>query len=196
MKIDSKFTCFGCVVMIILGIYFCYYSVKNPYKFIEGLENSSYSCPNMLVQNGNEIYLYDSTKVKVPGVNPIKFNHLDEYIEFMEWQKSQNINCPVLYLQYSFDSQGNETYKLRPSILEPEGGLNPTSVATVENSGTCQQNSDNNNDDDDDDDDNDDVKSSKKLENDQYSANAMDSNWGGPEFTEQAIRDGKYSGDH
>lgn len=124
MKYPCPFTCLICIVMVLFGFYFCYYSVKYPSHFVEGFQ--TYSCPNMLVQKGCEIYLYDSTKVTVPGVNPIKFKHLDEYVEFMEWQKSQNITCPALYLQYTFDSQGNETYKLRPDILEPEGGLNST----------------------------------------------------------------------
>jgi hypothetical protein len=47
----------------------------------------------------NKFYLYNSKVVKVPGVNPVVFNNLEDYVEFIEWQRSQNINCPVLFLQ-------------------------------------------------------------------------------------------------
>lgn len=128
MNPQKHFIYFFCLILIGLGLYFCYYSVVNPLAFVEGYENNDdpdLSCPNILIQNGSQIYLYNSKKVNVPGVNPIKFNHLDEYVEFMEWQKSQNINCPVLYLQHSFDANGFESYRVRPNIQEPEGGLNP-----------------------------------------------------------------------
>jgi hypothetical protein len=172
--------------MFILGIYFIYYGVKYPYKLVEGFDEQSgsspktYSCPNLLVQKGTEIYLYDKTKIEVPGVNPIKFNHLDEYVEFMEWQQSQNINCPALYLQYSFDSQGNETYKLRPSILEPEGGLNPSSCPKEDTDTNVVSSH----------------PSSSSTATSSSSTNAMDDNWGGQEFTEKAVENGEFANNY
>lgn len=71
---------------------------------------SSKKCPNILFEKDNNIYLYNSRYAKIPGRNPIKFNNLDEYIQFLKWERSQNINCPVLFLQYGYDTQGNETY--------------------------------------------------------------------------------------
>tara|TARA_Y100001980_G_C14447720_1_gene232314 strand:+ start:315 stop:890 length:576 start_codon:yes stop_codon:yes gene_type:complete len=68
------------------------------------------NCPNILFEKDNNIYLYNSRYAKIPGRNPIKFNNLDEYIQFLKWERSQNINCPVLFLQHSYDIQGNETY--------------------------------------------------------------------------------------
>ena len=82
-------------------------------------------CPNILIQKGSELYLHNSRLAKVPGVNPLKFANLEEYTEFMEWQRSQGIRCPVMYLQHSFDAQGNPVYKIRPSPLDPKGGLPP-----------------------------------------------------------------------
>jgi len=58
-------------------------------------------------------------------VNPIQFDNLEDYVEFLDWQKSQGIRCPVLFLQHTFDAQGNSTYKIRPSVSEPQGGLPP-----------------------------------------------------------------------
>jgi len=62
---------------------------------------------------------------KIPGVNPVKFNNLEEYVEFLDWQRSQNIKCPVLFLQHSYDTQGNPVYKFRPSPTDVQGGLPP-----------------------------------------------------------------------
>tara|TARA_B110000305_G_C19231521_1_gene535441 strand:+ start:102 stop:725 length:624 start_codon:yes stop_codon:yes gene_type:complete len=87
-------------------------------------------CPNMLIQIGTNYYLYNSNNAKVPGVNPIRFNNLEEYTEFIDWQKSQGINCPILYLQKSFDTQGTSVYKIRPDPKDPEGGL-PSTIQTI-----------------------------------------------------------------
>ena len=57
------------------------------------------NCPNLLIKRGNKYLLQNTKKVIVPGVNPIVFNNLSEYEEFINWQKAQNIKCPVLYLE-------------------------------------------------------------------------------------------------
>jgi len=86
-------------------------------------------CPNVLVQKGAQFYLYNTKVAKVPGVNPIKFENLEDYIEFMEWQRSQGIRCPVLYLQHTYNAQGMSSYKIRPSVTELQGGLPPAPVS-------------------------------------------------------------------
>ena len=45
-------------------------------------------------------------------------------LRHLEWQKSQNINCPVLYLEQSYNTQGEALYKMRPNIFSPNGGQN------------------------------------------------------------------------
>jgi hypothetical protein len=70
-------------------------------------------CPDMLIQKGDKIFLYNSKVAEVPGVNPIQFDNLEEYSEFIEWQRSQNIKCPLLYLQQSYDVQGKSVYKIK-----------------------------------------------------------------------------------
>ena len=94
----------------------------------EGLTtmNSELRCPNILIQKGPKYYLYNSNVTQVPGVNPIEFNNLEEYTEFLEWQRGAGIRCPVLYVQNTYDVQGNRVYKVRPSATEPQGGLPPT----------------------------------------------------------------------
>ena len=95
----------------------------------EGLEGNQ-RCPNMLIQIGSNYYLYNSNLAKVPGVNPVRFNNLEEYVEFIDWQKSQGIKCPVLYLQKTYDTQGTSIYKIRPDPNDPEGGL-PSTINTA-----------------------------------------------------------------
>ena len=95
---------------------------------LEGLTtmNGELRCPNILIQKDAKYYLYNSEIAQVPGVNPIMFNNLEEYTEFLEWQRSAGIRCPVLYVQNSYDVQGNRVYKVRPSVSELQGGLPPT----------------------------------------------------------------------
>ena len=82
-------------------------------------------CPNILIQHGSEIFLYNSKVEKVPGVNPIRFKSLDDYSEFMEWLQGRGIRCPILFLQFSYDAQGQAVYKMRPSPTDLQGGLSP-----------------------------------------------------------------------
>jgi len=113
-------------------------------KHIEGFENddddgsSSSSmlgvvgesrCPNMLIQKGTTLFLYNTKVAAVPGVNPIRFENLEEYVEFMDWLRGNGIKCPVLFLQHSVSTQGESVYSIRPSPTEPQGGLCP-SIAT------------------------------------------------------------------
>jgi hypothetical protein len=118
------------IIVFLIGLYF--YSKTADPKYAEGLtnnKNNNNRCPNLLIQKGSKIYLYNSKLAQVPGVNPIEFENLEDYTEFLDWQRSQGIRCPVLYLQESYDPQGNSVYKVRPDILEPQGGL-PPSIAS------------------------------------------------------------------
>ena len=67
--------------------------------------------------------LHNSKLAKIPGVNPIRFNNLEDYIEYTNWQRSQGIKCPILFLQHTYDAQGESVYKVRPSPTDLQGGL-------------------------------------------------------------------------
>lgn len=132
------------VLSIILFLAGLYFYIKHNYIIqesgYEGMENNNNNnnnnnlktdgkgCPDILVQEGSKFYLYNSKVVKVPGVNPVVFNNLEDYVEFIQWQRSQNINCPVLFLQQTLDAQGNSVYKIRPSPTNLQGGLPPSSI--------------------------------------------------------------------
>ena len=122
------------LALFILGLY----SYLKSENIIENMENNDVNnetnasakksllnnkrCPNMLIEKDGEIYLYNSELDTVPGVNPIKFDGLEDYSEFVEWQKSQNLDCPVLYLQYTTDTQNNDLIQIKPSFFENNGG--------------------------------------------------------------------------
>ena len=115
------------ILVFLIGLYF-YIKCGDP-KYFEGLTNNKPRCPNLLIQQGSRFYLYNSKLAKVPGVNPVEFDNLEDYTEFLDWQRSQGIRCPVLYLQETYDAQGNPVYKVRPSVSEPQAGL-PPSIAS------------------------------------------------------------------
>ena len=52
----------------------------------EGYSNNTPSCPDILIQKGSKIYLYNSKKAKIPGVNPIEFDNLEDYVQYLDWQ--------------------------------------------------------------------------------------------------------------
>ena len=114
------------IVLFLAGLYF--YAKYTGTKYSESFTNNSDEkrCPNILIQKGSRFYLHNSKVAKVPGVNPIEFENLEDYTEFLDWQHSQGIRCPVLFLQQTYDAQGNPVYKARPSVTEQQGGLPPT----------------------------------------------------------------------
>jgi len=113
------------IIVFLAGFYFVA-KYTDPVKR-EGLTNNkTHRCPNILIQKDSKFYLYNSKLAQVPGVNTIEFNNLEDYTEFLDWQKSQGIKCPVLYLQKTYDAQGNSVFKVRPSVSELQGGLPPS----------------------------------------------------------------------
>ena len=115
------------VVTFLAGLYFCAkYTPSMIMKDGFQTKQGELRCPNLLIQKGSKYHLYNSKVAQVPGVNPITFNTLEDYTEFLEWQRSQGIRCPVLYLQQSYDTQGDRVFKVRPSVSDLYGGLPPT----------------------------------------------------------------------
>lgn len=186
------------IIVFLAGIYFV--AMYSDPKSLEGLTNiiGEPRCPNMLIQKGPRFYLYNSNLAQVPGVNPVEFENLEDYVEFISWQRSQGIRCPVLYLQQSYDAQGQSVYKARPSVTEPQGGL-PPALSTQDNSGkfnpnyagspTINQPTSGA-----------DLSNAAVLHGNEatdnmlFSANAMDDNWGGKKYTQQLIDAGYYEG--
>lgn len=114
---------FMIILLFLLGIY--YIITHRTYESFDNRNKIKTRCPDILLQKGSAYFLYNSKVAKVPGVNPVRFNNLEEYTEFIEWQRGQGIRCPIMYVQESFDAQGNPVYNVRPSPTELSGGLQP-----------------------------------------------------------------------
>lgn len=84
--------------------------------------NDENNCPNMLIQKGNALLLYN-TNLPEDENNPMTFFNLDEYINYLEIQKSKGNSCPVLYLQQENNAQGDDVFRVRPSPFDKQGGL-------------------------------------------------------------------------
>ncbi len=165
-------------------------------------------CPNILIQHGSEIFLYNSKVEKVPGVNPIRFKSLDDYSEFMDWLQGRGIRCPILFLQFSYDAQGQAVYKMRPSPTDLQGGLSPNvpyspaPAALVQMMDASRDNPPFNNQMYDGFDPLNfnmgdytpqDAAFREKELTSKYSDNPMDTNWGGIRYSESAVASGIYA---
>jgi hypothetical protein len=210
MQMQMRLTNWAILAMFIIGLLFTMtHTSQNVQEAFEGRSdsraNNTDRCPNILIQKGSELYLHNSRIAKVPGVNPLKFNNLEEYVEFMDWQRSQGIRCPVLYLQNTFDAQGKPIYKIRPSPTDLQGGLPPVAFAgAVDENEYINKNSHRIEDADNPPmdansypafDPMDPNVGSVHLKNVKgVSANPMDTNWGGDAYTKSLIAAGAYAG--
>lgn len=178
---------------------------------IETMENQENAdCPDLLVQKGDMLMLYN-TKKPIDDSNPLPFQNLDEYIYYLEIQRKKGNRCPVLYIQQENNAQGQDVYRIRPSPFDRQGGLQQISptlsgistpllkqpVNVVDASRENGQYNSNNysgfdpynqyigiytN--------IDAIHDSTK--NAPLSDNPADPNWGGVEFTQQSVNSGKY----
>jgi hypothetical protein len=180
-----------------------------PKKISENMENenaasTTANCPDMLVQRGNALLLYNSSQPVVDGVNPIPFYGLDDYINYLEIQRKRGQKCPVLYLKMEYNAQGEEVYRMRPSPFDLQGGqpamtqqhtrkVNQLIDASRENppfnannypgfdpqgqSVGVYTNVD---------------KTHDSTRFTALSDNPMDPNWGGVQYTRQIVNSGKY----
>ena len=187
---------FVIAAIFILGLLFC-----GNYKhddLVEGFSNSE--CPNLLIQKGKELHLIYSGKAKIPGVNPIKFKNLEDYNEFLNWQRAKGIRCPVLYFQQTYEVQNKKGYRMLPDITEKQGGLSsvapkqplydanhddmPYNINSYPGFDSQDQY----------------VGANTPLDNifksnEKVSANAMDVNWGGSVFSEKSVDSGGFAQD-
>jgi hypothetical protein len=164
------------ILVFLIGLYF-YAKNGDTGSDDEGFTNNLSTgprCPNLLIQKGSRFYLYNSKLAQVPGVNPVEFDNLEDYTEFLDWQRSQNIRCPVLFLQETYDAQGNRVYKTRPSVSEPQAGLPPSTASPI---GIASQ------------------VTPMAAEKAKVSPDPMNPNWGGAEYTQDLVDKGYYKQD-
>jgi hypothetical protein len=124
MSLSQRIFIIFLICTFLLGLYVTvYWDISVNLKPKENMENSDdSSCPNMLIQKGNSLLLYNTNKPE-DDTNPLSFFNLDEYINYLEIQKKKGNTCPVLYLQQENNAQGDDVYRVRPSPFDLQGGL-------------------------------------------------------------------------
>jgi hypothetical protein len=158
------------------------------YSSEDRIEGFKPRCPNVLIQNGNEILLKNTNLADIPGVNPVVFHNLEEYTQFVDWQRSQKVQCPILYLQKEYSTQNEPIYKIKPipkqltdaTRNDPPYNKNSYPGIDTENQTIGDYTML---------DEYHDIGEAQTI-----SANPMDSNWGGNAYTTAAIKAGVYKG--
>jgi len=77
------------------------------------------SCPKLLVKRDGKILLYSNQS----GATPIEFKDLNDYSTYLDKQRENGINCPVLFLQQETNAQNKDVYRIRQSPFYIEGGI-------------------------------------------------------------------------
>jgi hypothetical protein len=112
------------IIVFFIGLYLYTFNklTKDVIVSKENMDNDD-SCPDILINKGNSLLLFNSKKPVKDGENPIPFFSLDDYINYLEIQRKKGIKCPVLYLQQENDTQGNDVYRVRPGPFDLQGGI-------------------------------------------------------------------------
>lgn len=190
------------LIFLIILFLFGLYATMFHESFISKENMETQDCPDVLVKE-NDILLLYNTKMPTGKNNPLPFYNLDEYINYLEIQRSKGINCPILYLQQEINAQGKNIYRVRKNPFDTEGGL-PTDLVDMEKV-TARIDSSN---------DNPPFNSNMYPSfdpiglhigdftevdavhhltgNNKISDNPMDTNWAGITYTQQMIDSGKY----
>jgi len=97
------------ILAFIAGIYVIieFYAKKDK----EGITTDD-ECSNLLIKKEGKILLYNNKKPLVENVNPISFSHLDEYVQYLETQRSSGKQCPILFLKEEGSGKDSTTYTI------------------------------------------------------------------------------------
>ena len=203
MKSVTKIFVVLLLVIFLIGIAFCLNPSVNYENMVNMLQEESLeqvqgnACPDLLIRSGSELHLYN-TKMPSGPSNPLKFESLDKYLEYLQEQRKRNIRCPVLFLQEENNTQGQTVYRMRPgpNSLNPGLPVEPVEVLDASrdrkpfNQGNFSgfdpygqhvgQYTELD-------------KIHESTQNNAISDNPMDTNWGGVVHSQQAVDSGKYS---
>lgn len=207
MKISTRImnmSRYEILILILFGLGFIYCLYYKHEDVVEGF-NVNKECPNTLIRKGKYLYLNFNNKPQVPGVNPVKFDNLEEYADFVEYQKRIGKSCPILYLQETETAQGGKGLRMMEDPLDPSVALRNASPPQLINPDPVY------------------VPDSRKdqsvynqnmfagadpqeqnvgvntpmdsiVDGGDQSANPMAKNWGGHAYTSDAVKSGNYKG--
>ena len=82
--------------VLFLGLYlFASDPLQSPFLY-ENMDTSANPCPDMLIHKKGKLSLYLANTPIKKGVNPLEFQHLDEYTTYYNKQKNAGVSCPLL----------------------------------------------------------------------------------------------------
>ena len=88
-------------------------------------------CPTLLIKRGNKVMLFNKNVPETPGENPIFFDNLEQYIQYVKKQRElYNQSCPVLFLQEEVNAQGENVYKMR--TLQDADNVDPLLLGSIQ----------------------------------------------------------------
>ena len=171
-------------------------AIREGFLNFNKLHKGTDNCPNEIIQKEDGIYLYNTNKLEKPGINPIIFQKLEEYLNYVRMLRSKNIKCPILYYKETYTTQNEKKYKLIPELSTalPQQPITKLYDANRSPNSIFNQNlypgfdpQDQY------------IGLNTPLdqifhEKEKISDNPMDANWGGRGFTNAAIRSGKFKG--
>lgn len=156
------------------------------------------TCENILVREGDLLYLKNTKEPEIPGVNPKIFANYAEYKKYLRYKMSKGKRCPILVIQKIETTQGDTSEKVfaedskthtMPGLpfinneVEIERDLVSASLETNPNSypGSDPTRFDNGV-----------YTPLDKMfhSKDSKSPNPMDTNWGGTTFSDEEIKSG------
>ena len=196
-------------VIFFLGLYhYTFYNKNNNIdNLTEGMENKE-DCYNMLIEHSGKIYLFNKKDEIKEDTNPIIFNDLEEYKNYIEEENSKGNNCPVLFLKYTTNTQNEELLQVKKSLFENDGGdqfkykdkryyeqnkiLDATKNSTPGKNKIFNKNMYSGFDKYNQNIGNDTPLDRMYTSNSKTSPNPMDANWGGKKYTRDKIKQGKY----
>ena len=143
-----------------------------------GFENQS-ECPTLLVKSGTDILLFTD-----PRGDPIRFSNMDEYIDYVESQRAQGIDCSILVLQEEINDPAKEEPSKVAPVIDSNDDRNPNMYSGFDPYGLQ-------------------IGRYNKLDKildstakPDQSDSPMDPNWGGVQHTQKALDSGKYDENH
>ena len=112
----------GLILILILLIYICYNSRK------EGFTNNK-KCPDVLTNENGKIALKFSGEKEIPGMNPKEFNNLEEYKEYLRWQRENGIFCPVLTFEGVQSNEPKGISSITKLLSTSDGVIMPSKMS-------------------------------------------------------------------
>ena len=120
------------VMLVIILLVTLAVAAAGNYAAVEGMQEGGVGgsligvnsdCPNVIMESGGQIHLYNTRRAKVPGVNPMTLSSLTDYPQLMEYLNAKGMNCPALFLRQERGATGE--IEMEQLVVSPDGQMVP-----------------------------------------------------------------------